>query len=80
MGIPFQLKDAYLAAISGEKDPDFSEIFSSRLALNEIAAFLKHPAAPFHRGARHQTMLPFVHIGYCMLRSSANLPGSHNKQ
>ena len=80
MGIPFQLKDAHLTAISGEKDPDLSEIFSSCLALNEIVDFLKHPAASFQQDARHWTMLLFVQEGYRTLRSVANLPCSHNKQ
>jgi len=60
VGIPFQLKDAHLAAISSEKDPDLSEILRSRFALNETAAFLKHPAAPFQQGARHRAMLLFA--------------------
>lgn len=80
MGFHFQLKDAHLPAIAAEKDPDLFEIFSSSLALNEVSAFLKQPAAPFHRGAQHRTTLLFLHVVYCMLGSLANLPCGHSKQ
>lgn len=39
MGIPFQLKDAHLGAVSDEQDSDLSAIFSSCSVLNAISAF-----------------------------------------
>lgn len=57
VGIPFQLKDTHLTAVSGEKDPDLSELFNSYLTRNEIAAFLKQPVGPSHWGAQHQITL-----------------------